>query len=335
MILSPEKKDSICLVNGFANPELGLDIAQSMGVSLDPIEQKRFPNGERYVRFLNSIRGRHVFVVQTHCGGPEGSINDAMTEQALLVLAASNSSASEVTAVVPFLGYSRQDRKSKGREPGSVRFALDQLALAGANRIVAVDMHSPQTQLVFRGQFDHLTAQPELRAAVKDEVRAFSRDECLIVAPDAGAASLAYAHQKKTGYDFLLLTKTRSNEDSGSISRDQYVPEADGRVCMIFDDMIDTAGTIVSAVEALKNSGAKAVFTAATHGIFSEPALQRLKDAPIDRILVTDTFPHVYAKEVLGDKLRVVSMAPIIGQALLHIVTKTSISEIFDDQNHR
>ena len=343
--LLPEQKENICVVSGFAHPDLGFKVAHAMSVPLAPLEQKMFPNTELYGRFEETVRGKQVFIVQSHQAGSREingeetpfSINDAIVEQALLVQAAATSSAKEVTAVIPFLGYSRQDRKSQGREPISVMFTLGTLAAMGAHRIVAVDMHSPQTQLAFNGdgrQFDHLTAQPLLLDHVRSEIASYSPEECVVVSPDAGATKLAQTQQEKLGIDLVHLAKKRKRGQSHTITRDEKIADVDGKVCIIFDDMIDTAGTITSAAQALNSSGAKAIFVVATHGIFSGQALKRLTDSPIDKVLVTDTVPMDKARKVLGNKLRVAEVAPIIGQALIEISIDGSVSRLFQDQNH-
>ncbi len=333
-VLTNPEKEKVYIASGFAHPELAAGIAQEMGVESGGVQEKIFSNGEIYTRYEDSVRGKHVFIIQPHVRTKDTSVNDAIMQQYLLADAARSSSAAEITAVSPYLAYSRQDRKSRGREPIGTRVIIDHLAAVGVNRIVTVDMHSPQTQAIFRGPFDHLTAQSLLRDAMEEEVSGYDLSDCLVVAPDAGAGKQAERHRLDLGVRLLHLAKLRDPLDSQKIQREEKVPEAEGRVCMLFDDLIDTAGTLVSAAEALKNSGAKAIYVAATHGIFSGPALQRLKDAPIDKILVTDTFPMDEAKTELGHKLRVISIAPMIGRALIEIVQDGSVSQIFDDQNH-
>lgn len=334
-VLTPQEKDSIRLVGGFAHPELTADVAAYIGMEPDAIEQRIHPNGEIYSRFEESVRGRHVFILQSHIPSPELSVNDAHMQQCLLIDAARSSSAAEITVVAPYLSYMRQDRKTKGREPIGTRVILDQLTAAGANRIVTVDMHSPQAQAIFRGPFDHLTAQPALRDAMAQEIALLDRESCIVVAPDAGAVKLAEQHQEDLGTSMFKMSKRRDPHNSQKITRDDYFPDAEGKHCLVFDDMIDTAGTLVSAAEALMNSGALSVRVAATHGVFSDPAMERLADAPISKIFTTDTFRMDRAKDVLGDRLQVVRSAPIIGNAVLQIVRHGSISQLFHDQNHR
>ena len=333
--LTNDETRGVLIASGSAHPALVNEIAHSIGTEVGAITHKEHPNSELYVRYQDSVRGKHVFIVQPHIKNNGRSVNDAIMEQCLLTDAARSSSAREITVVVPYFAYSRQDRKSKGREPIGTRVVIDQLASAGADRIVTVDMHSSQSQAIFRGPFDHLTAQPLLRDAMRKQIAGCTLAECIVVAPDAGAAKMAEQHQAGLKTGMFIMSKFRDVEDSQRIKRNQTFPEADGKVCMLFDDMVDTAGTLVSAAEALKNSGATKVFVAATHGVLSDPALARLADAPIDRILVTDTFTTVEAESALGDRLEVVSVAPTIGRAILEIVRDGSVSEIFSDQNHR
>lgn len=330
-----EKEQSkVYIAGGFAHPELTAQIMHETGAADDGVEQKIHPNGEIYTRFRESVRKRKVFIVQSHVGTETTSINDAIMQQHLLVDAARSSSAKEITVVSPYMGYMRQDRKSHGREPIGTRVLINQIKEAGARRIVTVDMHSAQAQAVFRHPFDHLTAQPLLRRAIREEVAGYDQAELLVVAPDAGAGKMAERHRSSLGTGLLQLSKMRDPNDSQKIRREEYIPEADGRVCILFDDMIDTAGTLTTAAEALKNSGAKAVYLAATHGILSDPAIERLQQAPIDRLLVTDTLPVGVPKYELGDKLRIVPVAPMIGEAIIRITRGLSLSEMFDDQNH-
>lgn len=336
-VLTDEEKAGISVVSGFAHPQLAEDIATYMGVELDPLTQRVHPNGEVYGRHINSIRGKHVFIVQSHVNGVETNIDNAIRQQALLADGARSSSAREITAVSPYLAYTRQDRKDKAHAPIAIRNLIDHLAISGVHRIVTMDMHSKQAEAVFRGPFDHLTAQPTLRKAMwrqVHEVDGFNPEECMVVAPDYGAGKISARHRRELGTHFLVMDKARGIEDSQKITREEKTPEADGMVCLIFDDILDTAGTIVTAAEVLKNSGARKVYVAASHGTFSDPAFERLAGAPIDKLFVTDTFPMVEAKKELGDLLEVVTVAPKIGQALIEIATCGSVSKVFDDENH-
>lgn len=333
--LTEDEAASVYIASGSAHPEFTEAVAGSIGIEPGLILRKQHPNGELYARFGESVRGKGVFIVQPHIRASGMSPNDAIMEQCLMADAARSSSASEITAVAPYLGYGRQDRKSKGREPIGARVVLDQLAVAGVSRIITVDMHSPQAQGIFRGPFDHLTAQPLLRQAMAEEVAGRDLEGCVIVAPDAGAAKMAEQHQSRLDMDMFVMSKMRDPRDSQKINRRDRFPEVDGRTALLFDDMVDTAGTLVSAAEALSNSGAQEIYVAATHGILSDPAIERIKDSPITKVLVTDTHDMSVAQAELGDTLRVVSAAPMVGRAIMTIIRNGSVSELFDDQNHR
>lgn len=333
--LSERQIEETFLTYGSVHPELAQQTAKSMGIDLGGTTHKTHPNTERYVRYTESVRGQHVIIMQPHAATEGGSVNDAIQEQLLLIDAAKSSSSAEVTAVCPILGYARQDRKARGREPISARVVLKQLSRIGADRIVAVDLHSAQTQAVFDGPFDHLTAQPLLRSAMREVIDPNEPSESYcVVAPDVGSARMADKHATRLGLPVMHMKKSRDPLDTSRILRDAREPEAEGRICLLFDDMYDTAGTLRSAVDVLHNSGARAIYTAATHGIFSKPAYERLHDAPIDRIFVTDTLPVAEAQKALGDKLQVIPVAPMLGRALMEIVTNGSVSHIFEDQNH-
>lgn len=337
--LSEKKKERIVLATGFAHPELAQEIATEMKLPLVEQTERFFPNGEIYGRYDESVRGKDVYIIQSHARSEfedePTSVNDAIMQQVLLANAAFTSGAREITAVTPFLGYQRQDRKSRGRETMGASVVINQLAQY-MNQIVTVDMHALSTQGIFhKGPFTHLTAQQLLRREIRQEVAGYDPSELVVVAPDAGAAKMAERHRRELGVGLLHLAKMRDANNSQKITRDEHIPEADGRVCLLFDDMVDTGGTLVSASEALKNSGAKAIFVAATHGILSNPALENLKNAPIDRLLVTDTVPTKRAEAELGDLLKVVKIAPLIAEGLYRIITHQSVSKMQDDENHR
>lgn len=346
-VLSPEQKEDICIVGGFTNPDLAMAIAHDMGMTQTPLEERTFPNGELYVRIRESVREKRVFIIQSHYDGlreVEGeerpfSINDALMEQILMIQAAATSSAKEVTAVIPHFGYARSDRKSQGREAVGVAAVISCMAGVHVDRVVAIDMHSHQSSIGFTvlgKQFDHITALPTLENSVRDEISKFELAECAMVSPDAGSAKLAQHYQDKLCIeDLVYVAKKRKRGSSGEISRAERVPDVDGRVCIIVDDMIDTAGTMATTVEVLNKSGAKAIILVASHGLFSGKALERLKDGPIDRVIVTDTVPQKRSKQYLGDKLHVAPIAPTIGRVLVEIAAGGSVSKVLGGDHYR
>jgi len=335
--LSSEQCSEIYIASGSVHPQLAQDTAKFMGLELGAIERRRFANTEQYVRFGDTVRGDHAFLIQSLAAAEGMSVNDALMELMLMVDAAKRASAEEITVVAPNMAYARQDRKARGREPISAAVVVGMLEGVGADRIVTVDLHSAQTQGTFHGPFDHLTAEPLIRSALKKRIKDDSRgrDEYVVVSPDGGGAKSAQHYAQKLGVEVVYMSKSRDRKHSSEITRPKHVDGVDGRIALITDDMIDTAGTLVSAAGALKDSGARDIIVAATHGIFSYPALERLTEAPIDEIYVTDTVPLDGAKEVLGDRLHVLPCAPLIGRALAEIATHGSVSKIFHDRNNQ
>jgi len=332
--LTSKLRKNIYIASGSIHPELAEETAKCMGLDVGAIDRKRFPNTEQYVRYCDSVRGNHVFIIQALAASKGYSVNDALMELMLMIDAAKRASASEITVVAPYMAYSRQDRKARGREPISAATVIRILQSAGADRLVSIDMHSPQTQATFNGPFDHLTAEVLLQSALTSRVRT-NYDKFVVVSPDGGRAKVAEHYADKLKVDVVHMPKSRDRHDSNTITRPNRVGGVDGRTCLLIDDMIDTARTLASAAEALKNSGAGRIIVGATHGLFSHPALRRLKDAPIDEVIVTDTVPLDGAREALGDRLYVLPSAPLIARALVEIATHGSVSKIFKDRNHQ
>lgn len=315
-------KKRLHVVSGRATRALATEICAELGVPLGTPSISEFANGEIHVKYFESIRGTDVFIVQTHTPWNGRSLNDAITEQLILVDAAKRASAKRITAVIPFYGYSRQDRKSSGREPISARLISDLFSAAGADRLVSVDLHSGQIQGFFDGPVDHLTALPVL----VDYLNKLSND-LVIVSPDAGRMKVAERYTNMLGADLAYVHKRRSSVEANSVEAKQIIGEVNGRVCVLIDDMIDTGGTICAAAELLVANGAKTVIAAATHGVFSSPAAQRIKQSAIETVLITDTLP--LAPETQIKKIKVLSVAPIIARAIDAVFADTSVSEIF------
>jgi ribose-phosphate pyrophosphokinase len=331
--LTDIQKRVIYLASGSTHPELARAVAAFTGLELRQVELRRFPNTEQYVRYGESVRGKHVFILQTLAVADGRSVNDSLVELMLLVDAAKRASAAEITVITPYLAYSRQDRKARGREPISAAAVIKTLACMGAHRIVSVDMHSAQTQATFDGPFDHITAEPLIRVAMEHLVKA--NPQCVIVSPDGGRAKASEDFAEALGVGLVYMPKAREHGNSSNIIRPKSVAGVKGRECLMIDDMIDTAGTLVSAAEVLHRSGAKRIVVAATHGLLSHPALERLQQSPIDQIIVTDTVPQDAALAALGDKLTVLSCAPLIGRTISEIATGGSVSQLFNDRNYR
>ncbi|MEO1064600.1 MAG: ribose-phosphate diphosphokinase [Actinomycetota bacterium] len=320
-------KKRLQIFTGRANPELAQEIAENIGVPLGNAGLMDFPNGELKCRFEESVRGDDVFIVQTHAATHEMSLNDAIMEHLIMIDAARRASAKRITAVAPFFGYARQDRKSLGREPITAKLLANMFETAGAKRLVSVDLHSGQIQGFFDGPVDHLTAQPVL----VDHLRSTVGNDAVVVSPDTGRVKVAERYAKHLDADVASIYKRRATDRVGHVEALGIMGEVAGKSCVILDDMIDTAGTIVKAAETLKQAGAAEVIAAATHGVFSGPAVDRLKNSELSRVIVTNTVPLPSEKRF--DKLEVLSAATVIGDALDAVFEDTSVSEIFDGEN--
>jgi ribose-phosphate pyrophosphokinase len=321
-------KKKLMLFAGQGNEELSSEIADCLEVPLGQIKLSTFASGELYARYGESIRGADVFVVQSHCE----PINDRIMQQLLMIDAAKRASARRITAVCPFYGYARQDRKAEGREPISARLLADLLTVAGADRLVSVDLHTGQIQGFFDGPVDHLTAVPLLADYLAGQVDG----DVVVVSPDAGGLKLARRFANCLGdagveSDLAFIDKRRPKGTHNVAEATDVVGNVDGGVCVLVDDMIDTAGTITSAVNLLLERGAAEVWVTATHGVLSGPAVDRLKNAPVRQVVVTNTLPIPDEKRF--DSLQVLSIAPIIAEALDAVFEDTSVSEIFRGDN--
>jgi len=316
----------LVLVSGRSHPVLARQIALHLGVELSEANLREFANGEIHCRYDASVRGCDVFIVQTHCG----PVNDFLMEQLIMIDAAKRASAKRITAVCPYYGYARQDRKSAGREPITAKLVADILSAAGADRVVSVDLHSGQIQGFFDVPFDHLTATPVLEGYLRERVVDCTAD-IVVVAPDAGRVKVAERYSQHLGSDLALVHKTRPRGTANQVEARHVVGDVAGRRCVIIDDMIDTAGTVCAAAELLTDAGASDVWAMATHGVLSDPAADRLKAAPISKVVVTDTLP--VPEDRVFDKLEVLSVAKVIADAIDAVFEDTSVSEIFGGEN--
>ncbi len=316
----------LVLVSGRSHPVLARQIAEHLGVELSEANLREFANGEIHCRYDSSVRGCDVFIVQTHCG----PVNDTLMEQLIMIDAAKRASAKRITAVCPYYAYSRQDRKSTGREPITAKLVADVLSAAGSDRVVSVDLHSGQIQGFFDVPFDHLTAAPVLEGYLREHVADCSSD-IVVVAPDAGRVKVAERYSQHLGSDLALVHKTRPRGTANQVEARHVVGDVAQRRCVIIDDMIDTAGTVCAAAELLSDAGASDVWAMATHGVLSDPAADRLKASPISRVVVTDTLP--VPDDRTFDKLEVLSVAKVIADAIDAVFEDTSVSEIFGGEN--
>jgi ribose-phosphate pyrophosphokinase len=319
----------LALYSGRTHTALAEEVAEHLGIKLGDPQLVDFANGEIRPRFRESVRGTDVFVMQTHYGCDGRSINDSIMEQLIMIDAAQRASAKRITAVCPFYGYARQDRKAEGREPITARLIADLFRAAGAKRMVSIDLHSGQIQGFFDGPVDHLTALPVIESYVRDNAV-----EPVIVSPDAGRIKVAERmaqHLHDQGADLAFIYKRRPKGTANVAEAKEVIGDVDGRLCILTDDMIDTGGTICSAAELLVARGATEVWATATHGVLSGPAVDRLKNAPIARVVITNTLPLPPEKQI--DKIEVLSVARIIADALAAVFDDTSVSEIFGGEN--
>ena len=317
------------LLTGRTHPALAEEVAANLGIELGDPGLTQFANGEIRPRFTQSIRGSDVFIMQTHCGSDTNSINDSIMEQLIMIDTAYRASAKRITAVCPFYGYARQDRKAEGREPITARLVADLFKAAGAKRMVSIDLHSGQIQGFFEGPVDHLTATPVLENYVREHAI-----EPVIVSPDAGRIKVAARMAENLGdlgADLAFIYKRRPKGSANLAEAKEVIGEVDGRLCILTDDMIDSGGTITSAADILLQRGATEVWAMATHGVLSGPAVDRLKNAPISRVVLTNTLPLPPEKQI--DKIEVLSIAPLIADALNAVFDDTSVSEIFGGEN--
>ena len=305
------------LIAGNAHPVLAQNIARELGMPLAEAHVGRFPDGEVDIKISQDIRGRDCFVLQPTCP----PVNENWIELLLLIDTLRRASAGRITAVMPYYGYARKDRKDEGRVPISAKVMANTLSVTGADRIVTLDMHAAQIQGFFDLPVDHLYARPVLLEAV----RKLGMDRPVVVTPDVGGTKMARAYAKRLGADLAIVDKRRL---SGSETKIEHlIGDVDGRRCVIVDDMISTGGSITQAASVLRRSGATEIVIAVSHAVFCGPAVERLDAAPLDHILVTDTIPTA---DPAPQKLETVSVASLVARAIRNIHAETSVSSLFE-----
>jgi ribose-phosphate pyrophosphokinase len=318
--LSSEKR--LRLFTGRAYPELADEVAAELGIPITPTSAYDFANGEIFVRFEESVRGSDAFVIQSH----SAPVNKQIMEQLIMVDALKRASAKRITVVAPFYGYARQDKKHRGREPISARLMADLFKTAGADRLMCVDLHTSQIQGFFDGPVDHLFALPLLTNYVGSKV---DRKNLVIVSPDSGRVRVAERWSEMLGgTSIAFIHKTRDPRVPNESTTGKVVGDVKGMTCVVIDDMIDTAGTITKAVDALIDAGAKDVIIAATHAVLSGPAIDRLKKSRVSEVVVTNTLP--IAEESRFDNLTVLSIAPLLARAIKEVFEDGSVTSLFD-----
>jgi len=319
-IMSASEK-RLVLLSGRAHPGLADEVAAELGVEMVPTSAYDFANGEIYVRFGESVRGSDAFVIQSHCA----PINQWLMEQLLMVDALKRASAKRITVIAPSFPYARQDKKHRGREPISARLVADLFKTAGADRLMSVDLHTAQIQGFFDGPVDHLWAMPVLAEYVGERV---DRSRLTVVSPDAGRVRVADLWSDKLGAPLAIIHKRRDPSVPNQVKVHEVVGQVEGRTCLLVDDMIDTAGTIVQAAEALRDNGAADVIVASTHAILSGPAVDRLKNSGISEVIVTNTLPIPDDRQF--PQLTVLSIAPLIARAIMEVFDDGSVTSLFD-----
>jgi ribose-phosphate pyrophosphokinase len=315
---------NLMVFSGRAHPGLAEEVAELLGAGLVPTSAYEFANSEIYVRFEESVRGSDAFVIQSHTA----PVNEWIMEHLIMVDALKRASAKRITVVMPFYGYARQDKKHRGREPISARLMADLFKTAGADRLIAVDLHTAQIQGFFDGPVDHLMALPILSTYVRER---YGHEKLAVVSPDAGRIKVAEQWSSRLGgAPLAFIHKTRNIDRPNESIANRVVGEVRDRICVLVDDMIDTAGTVVKAADALMAEGAAGVVIAATHAILSDPAVDRLKNCPALEIVVTNTLPIPADREF--DKLTCLSIAPLISRAIREVFEDGSVTSMFDGQ---
>jgi ribose-phosphate pyrophosphokinase len=325
--MRPTGYGDIKVFSGSAHPQLASEIAEFLGVSLGQCRLRRFPDTEVSFQIDENIRGTDVFVVQPTCNsvdtrGRSTSVDEHVMELLIMVDAFRRSSASRITAVVPYYGYARQDRKDKPRVPISAKLVANIMSAAGVNRVLTMDLHKAQIQGFFDIPVDHLFAAP----VMIDYLARQDFPRLTIVAPDAGGAERARAYAKRLGAELAVIDKRRTDEGKTEVMN--VIGEVRGRTCVVADDIIDTAGTIQRGAQALIDAGAERVLACAVHGVLSDPAVDRVEKSPLERLIVTNTIP-VTDKRLKSTKIVELTVARLLGQAIRSIHEETSVSSLF------
>ncbi|RTL33360.1 MAG: ribose-phosphate pyrophosphokinase [Burkholderiales bacterium] len=312
------------LFTGNANPALAQEIATNLGISLGKASVGRFSDGETTVEIQQNVRGREVFVLQSTCA----PTNDNLMELLIMVDALKRASAQRITAVIPYFGYARQDRRPRStRVPISARVVANMLEAVGVNRVLTMDLHADQIQGFFDIPVDNIYASPVLLA----DLQAKKYEDLVVVSPDVGGVVRARALAKQLGCDLAIIDKRRPKANVSEVMN--IIGEIDGRNCVIMDDMIDTAGTLVKAAEVLKERGAKSVYAYCTHAVFSGPAIERIKNSHLDEVVITNTIPLNDSAKVTG-KIRQLSTAFLFAETIRRITDGESVTSLFSEQNN-
>ncbi|MCX5045519.1 ribose-phosphate diphosphokinase [Aldersonia sp. NBC_00410] len=321
-VFSVDNSKNLMLFSGRGHPELADQVAKELDVQVTPQIARDFANGEIFVRFEESVRGCDAFVLQSH----PAPLNTWLMEQLIMIDALKRGSAKRITAVLPFYPYARQDKKHRGREPISARLVADLLKTAGADRIITVDLHTDQIQGFFDGPVDHMHAQGQLAQHVRN---GYGMEHVTVVSPDSGRVRVAEKWADALdGAPLAFIHKTRDPLVPNQVKSNRVVGEVEGRTCILIDDMIDTGGTIAGAVRVLKEAGAGDVVIAATHGVLSDPAAERLAASGAKEVIVTNTLPIDESKKFA--QLTVLSIAPLLARTIREVFENGSVTSLFN-----
>lgn len=303
-----------------ASSDLAKKIAEHLGVSLGDAQVGKFSDGEIYVNINETVRGSDVFVVQSTCD----PVNDNLMELLIMIDAFKRASAGRITAVMPYFGYARQDRKAKARDPISAKLVADLIATAGADRVLTMDLHAPQIQGFFNVPVDHLLGVPVLAKYFREEMKDII-DNLVVVSPDLGSVTRARNFAQRLDAPIAIIDKRRPKANVSEVMN--IIGDIKGKTAILVDDMIDTAGTITNGAQALIDRGAKKVYACCTHGVLSGPAIERIKNSCIEKLVMLDTI--ALSDEKKTDKIKTLSVAPIFGEAIDKVYEETSISTLF------
>ena len=316
-----EMTKSMAIFSGSVNPGLADQVASELGCTLGNVKLEKFANGEIYARYLDSVRGADVFIIQSVAGE---HINDALMEMLIMIDAAKRASARTISAVVTHYGYSRQERKAAPREPITAKLVADLITVAGADDIITIDLHQDAIQGFFDIPVNHMTAMPIFVDYFKN--KGIDREELCVVSPDVGRAKAAKKFQGLLDCDIAIMHKDRTKHNQAEITA--LIGDVTGKVCILNDDMIDTGGSLVAAAETLMAKGAKKVYACATHGLFSGPAYDRIENSCIEEVVVTNAVPVPLDRQT--GKIRVLSVAPLIAKTMKNVYSNGSVSKLFE-----
>jgi len=313
-------KDNLKIFSGSSNPALTSDVCKYLGIPIGGVQIDRFPDGEKVIRVEDDVRGRDCFVVQSTCN----PVDEHLMELLIYLDCLRRASASRITAVIPYFGYARQDRKDEGRVPITAKLVANLITTAGANRVLAIDLHAKQLQGFFDIPVDHLTGELVLNKYFRDK----KIHNLTVVSPDVGNMKIAARYAANLGGELAIVHKKRV---SGSeVEANEMIGEVKGRNILMCDDIIATAGTVCRAASLLKERGAEKIYVGATHGVFASQSLRRLAEAPIDEVVVTDTIPASEQTQKV-DSVKILSVAAMLGEAIKRIHRNESVSNLFNN----